>query len=82
MNSILFYLSFGGAALILIYGGIQIMRKYPRLKQPPEPRGFIEAEWVQITKQNEEWCGRELERERIQKQEVCSDKSHWHLSNR
>jgi hypothetical protein len=38
MNS-LFYLALGGAILILIYGGIQIMRRFPRLKprQPEDP---------------------------------------------
>lgn len=75
MDSILFYLAFGGATSILIYGGIQLARRYPRIQQPPEPRGYTEEEWRQIVRDNEQWCA--TERERIQKQEVCSDKSHW-----
>lgn len=72
-----FILAFGGAALIMIYGAIQIMRRYPRIPQPLEPRGLTEAEWGEITQQNEAWCGQQRERERIQKREVCSDKNHW-----
>lgn len=69
MDHLLFYVVFGGAALILIYGGIQIRRRYPRIKHTEEPRGFTETEWREIVKSNEVWCEQERERERIQRQD-------------
>lgn len=65
-----FYIAIGGAILILLFGGIRIMRRYPRIQKVQEQRAF--------TQTDEAWPGQKVERERIQKQEVCSDKSHWH----
>lgn len=60
----------GGVILIFVFGGIWIIRTYPRKRRAPEQRAF--------THSDEAWPGQEVERERIRKQEVCSDKSHWH----
>lgn len=84
MDSLFFYAALGGAILILIYGAVQIRRRYP----------FTRAEWKSIKAGLDDVeAGRakpieqvraelrdeadKRERERIQKREVCSDKSHW-----
>lgn len=80
----LFYAALGGAILILIYGCIQMRRWYPftraELKSIKARLDDVEAgrakpiEQVRAELRNEAGA---RERERIQKQEVCSDKSHW-----
>lgn len=87
----LYYLALGGAVLIMVYGGIQIMRRYPRIRQP-QPEGdehlytVAHRVWetgntvVGSVDEAGNFTMREIERERIQKQEVCSDKSHWRQS--
>lgn len=43
MGDTFFYLLIGGAILILLYGGLQIYFRYPRIKPPEEPDPYLQA---------------------------------------
>jgi len=97
MSDAFFYATIGGAIMILIYGGLQIVRRYPRVQKTvadhdehlyavaqrawetgkPVVGTVDDAGNLTMCEDGAAWPDIEVERERIKKREVCSDKSHW-----
>lgn len=68
MDDIFLHVALGGAILILIYGGVRITQRYPRIKRT-KPLDQIREE------ARSQWEA--TERERIRAGQACSDKTHW-----
>jgi hypothetical protein len=78
MDNVFFCVALGGAIFILIYGGLQIRRRYPltRAELKSIKAGLKDVE-AGRTKPIEQVRAEMRERERIRHGEACSDKSHW-----